>query len=380
VRDINGAVYGVTYKWRADNSEADLLTNSLSEAMLITNAAGVATQTWYYPSPADCLSCHTVAAGYVLGLKTAQLNGNLTYPVSGVTDNQLRTLNHLGMFNPSIDEAQIPAYPQMVAVTNLAADLTNRFKSYVDANCSQCHRPGGTGHASIDARYDTPLTNQNIVNGFVSANLGYDNARVVAPKDIWRSILYERVHSTNPAIQMPPLARNTVDTNAVAAIVAFINSLPGTPALAPPTLAPTGGTFAGAVSVAAAASAPIYYTLDGTLPTTNSALYSGPIYLTNSAVVNASAFQAGYVNSAAATGTFTVLPILFTSPGSFANGAFQLQLSAYTNQIYVLQASTNLTDWVSIGTNSPQASPFSLSDPNAPSFSERFYRVLLQQP
>ena len=38
VRDINGAVYGVTYKWRPDYSDADLLTNSLDEAITITNS------------------------------------------------------------------------------------------------------------------------------------------------------------------------------------------------------------------------------------------------------------------------------------------------------------------------------------------------------
>jgi uncharacterized repeat protein (TIGR03806 family) len=382
VRDPNGAVYGVTYKWRPDNSDADLLMGSLSEDILITNATGVRTQTWYYPSPSDCLTCHTPAANYVLGLKTRQLNGNFTYPSSGVTDNQLRVFNRLGLFNPAFNETNISGYSQMVAVTDQTASLTNRFRSYIDANCAQCHRPGGTG-PSFDARYDTPLASQNIINGVVLGNLGVDNAHVVTPRDIWRSMLYQRANSSSPLVKMPPLARNLVDSNAMTVVAAWINGLPGTPALPPPTLVPAGGTFNGSINITLQppdANATIYYTLDGSLPTTSSFVYSAPFALTNSATVSANAFEAGFNNSVAASGVFTVLPPIFTiSSGTFSNGVFQLQLTAAPNQNYILQASTNLTDWISIGTNTPIASPFYLTDPNATNFSQRFYRVI-QQP
>ena len=41
VRNINGGVYGVTYKWRPDYSDADLLTTSSNQTIVITTANGI---------------------------------------------------------------------------------------------------------------------------------------------------------------------------------------------------------------------------------------------------------------------------------------------------------------------------------------------------
>jgi mono/diheme cytochrome c family protein len=225
VRDTNAAVYGITYKWRPDYTDADIVTNALTEDIVVNTGSGTRTQQWLYPGPLDCLRCHTPAANYVLGPKTRQLNGNLTYAGSGVTDNQLRAWNHIGLFDATLDESNLANYDKLVSVTNTTAPIGARVRSYLDANCSQCHRPGGVP-AFWDARYDTPLPSQGIINGTVANTLGLSGAKVVVPQDLSKSIMYLRVNTVD-TFKMPPLARNRIDTNAVAALAQWINSFSG---------------------------------------------------------------------------------------------------------------------------------------------------------
>jgi hypothetical protein len=385
VRDINGGVYGVTYKWRPDNNDADLLTTSSNENIAITTSEGVVTQNWYYPSPSECLTCHTPVANYVLGVNTRQLNATLTYPSAGVADNELRTLNQLGLFNPAFDESSISNFEALSALTNLTTSFQQRARSYIDANCSQCHQPGGTG-PTFDARYDTPLINQNITNCPALFSLGNDQECIVRDNDIWRSSLFARMNivdtNSSSGIQMPPLARNLIDTNAVSVMGAWIDSLPGTPALAPPTISPNGGLFASSVEVtleSTNASAALYFTLDGSQPTTNSLLYSGPLLLTNNTTITASVFEANFNNSVEASARFTAQPLVFFTSEDFTTGnVFQLGCSGATNINYVLEATTNFVNWVPINTNMSSTNPFSLVDPDATNFPYRFYRVLQQ--
>jgi len=76
-----------------------------------------------------------------------------------------------------------------------------------------------------------------------------------------------------------------------------------------PTISPNGGTYTGSVSVTlqtSTAGGSIYYTTDGSAPTQSSALYTGAMTLTNSAVVKAAAFKSGYNPSAQTSASFTV--------------------------------------------------------------------------
>src|SRR5262249_9413961 len=159
----------------------------------------------------------------------------------------------------------IAGYTHLEALTNQNASLEDRARSYIDANCAQCHRPNGSG-PSFDARWDTPLTNQNLIYGALTkGDLGFDHAYMVVPKDTWRSIVYQRQNTENGMVKMPPLARNLIDTNALSVVAAWINSLPGTPVLPPPTIEPPGGTYDGSVLVTLVppdANAALHYTLD----------------------------------------------------------------------------------------------------------------------
>ncbi|HXI70310.1 MAG TPA: LamG-like jellyroll fold domain-containing protein [Verrucomicrobiae bacterium] len=231
VRAQNGGVYGVTYKWRPDGSDADLLlTGDSADYNITTTSNTVRTQHWSFPSRLDCLTCHNANAHGVLGLKTHQLNGDVTYPQTGRTDNQLRTLGHLGMFTSEFHEAQIGNYLKSCNPTNTSQPLVTRVRSYIDANCAHCHRPGGQ-RANFDARYVTPLEQQNLIYGAVLDAVNGPEDRVVRPQDVLHSMMHNRASRVG-ALQMPPLAKNVVDTKAVQLFADWINSLPTGPGVA----------------------------------------------------------------------------------------------------------------------------------------------------
>jgi uncharacterized repeat protein (TIGR03806 family) len=305
VCDADGGVYGVTYKWRVDDRDADLLDTNLTETIAIQTATGVRTQRWYYPSRADCLTCHTANAGLVLGVKTRQLNRDFKFP-SGVIENELYAWNQLGLFDTNFSDADIEKFPKLARLDDTSRSLEDRARSYLDANCANCHRPRGTV-AYFDARYDTPLAQQNLIDGPVLIDERIDNPRIIKPNDIWRSILFMRTDTTD-TFKMPPLARNEIDARGMELLRQWIESLPGPPVLPPPEISPRGENHEKPVVVVLKSEpgAKIFYTLDGTVPTTSDLLYEKPVQLTGPTIVRAKAFKPGFVKSITAQEIFLV--------------------------------------------------------------------------
>ncbi len=225
VHGTNQQWYGLTYKWRADGSDADLLSDGLAENILITTATGVRTQIWNYPSRDECRVCHNANAGGVLGPRTCQLNHTFYYPQTSVADNQLRALGHAGYFDNAPAEVTLDSLPQAFPLDHPSAPLATKVRSYLDSNCAHCHRPNGV-RADFDARFDTPLEAQNIVGGLVRNTLGVTNARVVMPQSVTQSIMHFRQATALPALRMPPLGRTLVDTAALNILTQWIASLP----------------------------------------------------------------------------------------------------------------------------------------------------------
>ncbi len=121
VRSAGGGAYGVTYRWRPDGSDADLIDDNMEEAL---EDAGGRRQTWHYPGRRECLMCHTTPAGYVLGVNTRQLN----------RAGQLDAWSRLGLFDRTLGGAEVARLPRLAAIDEAGASAEHRARSYLDAN------------------------------------------------------------------------------------------------------------------------------------------------------------------------------------------------------------------------------------------------------
>ena len=214
--------YGITYKWNETDTDATLigLSETVSDTFTVQEALKWEEQVWDYPTRGECLRCHNSNAGSVLGVKTSQLNREVT--VDGVVagKNQLIWWDELGYF----DEFEwTDSTPMLYDIADSSASMELRVRSYLDANCAHCHN-GSMGFTAFDARFETPLQDQGLVNAPVLSSNSVPGNVIINPGDIESSELWVRDSSLTDN-QMPPLARNKLDEAYLKVLKAWINEM-----------------------------------------------------------------------------------------------------------------------------------------------------------
>jgi len=213
-RHDDGKWAGYSYAWNEDETEAELVGSSGRQIQ-------IEGQNYNIPGRGECLFCHSEAAGRTLGLEIRQLNGLWHYESTGRSANQLTTFEAIGLLDQALPDRP-PNLPALVSLDDHTASFSDRARSYLHANCSSCHRPGGPGRGPADMRFQ-PLQAMNICDVLPEvSDLGIDQARLLAPGAPERSIIPIRMGLLGPDA-MPPIGKNVVDIDATAIVEEWIS-------------------------------------------------------------------------------------------------------------------------------------------------------------
>lgn len=217
----SGRWLNYTYKWRDNQSDADLVGQS---GETFTFDQGGQTHRWTLPSRADCVRCHTREAGHVLGFRTRQLNSVYDYG-GGTRQNQLLYLGSRNLFDAPPSATQLSRVLTSTYVHDESGSLEDRARSYLDSNCSFCHRPGeASGSASWNGLLSASSSGTGLINEDPLLVINDAREKLVAPGAPDLSQIYLRMQAGTPH-SMPPVGVNQTDDAARAVVARWIESL-----------------------------------------------------------------------------------------------------------------------------------------------------------
>jgi len=228
------------YIWNSDATDAVLAEDVASDSLFtVTDASapgGKRVQSWHHASRTECILCHTTRGGSLYGFTPAQLNRDHDY--GKVTDNQFRTLAHIGILAAAPKALPTP----MPDPADTTLPLEERARAYLHVNCGTCHRRGGGGTAAMDIRYEFSLKQSNLLGARpTQGTFGMLAARVMAPAAPYRSVLLYRMAKLGRG-RMPHFGSQVVDRAGLQLVHDWIDSLD-------PSLAPAGTGDAAALEL-----------------------------------------------------------------------------------------------------------------------------------
>ena len=225
-RLADGSWRYATYIWNEDGSDADLAPAEGVPALPVQGAPG---GNYSIPSGNDCRGCHEAAAQPVLGFSALQLSPDRD-PLAphaerpGPAYVDMRVLHERGLLM-DLPEELVKTPPRIEAPSPQARAALG----YLHGNCGHCHNDNGP-----IAELDLSLRQSAVARSASAARtletlVGYpaevDTKRIdtrVVPGSHDASMLFARMRTRNPLMQMPPLGTRVSDTTAVELIGSWI--------------------------------------------------------------------------------------------------------------------------------------------------------------
>jgi hypothetical protein len=205
----------------------------------------------------------------------------------------------------------------------------------------------------------------------------YPTAQSVVISDSQSGVaIYYTTDGTTPTIgsslyssAIPVTASETI--KAIAVEAGYTNSSVGTavytiaPVIPTPTFTPGASTYTTPQSVSISVNqggVTIYYTTDGSTPTTNSTVYSTPITVSSAQLIKAIASESGYTNSGVGSAYYTIAPIIPAPTFGVAAGTYSAAQSVSINDSQSGVTIFYTTNGTTPTTNSPRySSPLQIS-------------------
>jgi uncharacterized repeat protein (TIGR03806 family) len=220
-----------TYVWDEAQTKAERKVAGKTLEVSWRDAQGTRQNHRYaVPNTNECHECHGKAeATAPLGLRTRQLDRDASHdPKLG---NQIDDWQARGL----LDAVPEPHFERTRLVDPFgAASLTDRARSYLDANCAHCHQRGGDGESSAmwlsweDTAEGAPQSVWGVCKRPDSAGGATCGRQLdIVPGMPDASIYMCRLESSEPKVQMPPLGRGLVHAEGVTLLREFIAALPG---------------------------------------------------------------------------------------------------------------------------------------------------------
>ena len=217
----------LTYRWRDDQSDADLVDENGVDADI---EVGGRSMPWRFASRAECTACHTQRTFFVNAVSTEQLSREFDYSsIGGKPGDQLETLIAIGLFRkgrePGRPNARTPL-PPLVDPHDNNAPLDDRARAYLHVNCAHCHRETGLGgRAPFQLLHWLPLEETGTIDAVPMVGLpGVENARVIAPGAPERSELLRRMEAEHTG-RMPLIGSRQLDRKGIDLIHEWIDKM-----------------------------------------------------------------------------------------------------------------------------------------------------------